>query len=117
MTIGAGSIGVIVAAPFAGAMVRERSVDIEAKPAMLARPVKIVKTKIVRKTAGKANLAAVKDQVLAYVKAHANERSEKIRAVLKLERPVYLRAVGELVAEKKIAKKGEKRKTSFSAVG
>ncbi len=54
------------------------------------------------------------NKVLSYVKAHAGERSEVVRANTSLEKPVFQLAVKHLIEGKKIKAKGERRATTFA---
>jgi len=60
-------------------------------------------------------IAASVASVLGYIKAHPNARSEKIRAELKLPKPVMLDTLDRLRAAKKIKMKGVKRAATYSA--
>ena len=59
-------------------------------------------------------IAATLDTVLGYIKAHPNARSEKIRATLKLPKPVMLDTLARLRDAKKIKMKGVKRAATYT---
>lgn len=75
-------------------------------------------TKTVRATKGgkrtPEQIAATLDTVLGYIKAHPNARSEKIRATLKLPKPVMLDTLARLRDAKKIKMKGVKRAATYT---
>ncbi|HEX7601266.1 MAG TPA: hypothetical protein VF316_06655 [Polyangiaceae bacterium] len=62
--------------------------------------------------------AAVADaaaKIFAHVKANAGQRSELVRAATGVAKNIWVPAVQQLIAEKKIVSKGQKRATSFTA--
>ena len=61
-------------------------------------------------------IAATVAKVHGYIKAHAGELSENIRAALKLPRPQMADALTRLVDGRKIKRKGEKRAARYTAV-
>lgn len=78
-----------------------------AKPARAAAPATRVRRNPEQINESLAN-------VLGYIKAHPNCRSEAIRAALKLPRPVMHDTLTRLRAAKKIKMKGEKRAAKYT---
>ncbi len=63
-----------------------------------------------------AQIEAIVDDVLSYIKAHPGMRSEKIRAGMKIDRPALRDALDRLGDAKKIKMKGVKRAATYTAV-
>ena len=55
-------------------------------------------------------------RILAHVRANPGVRSEHVRAALGISKGAWVYALNALIAEKKIARKGEKRASTLHAV-
>lgn len=62
-----------------------------------------------------AQLEATRHRVLEHVKKHAGQRSEDIRAALRLSKQEWLAAVTALLDTKQLTKQGDRRATTYSA--
>ena len=60
-------------------------------------------------------MADAAEKILAHVKAKPGQRSELVRAAAGVAKNVWIPAVQQLIAEKKIVSKGQKRGTTFTA--
>ena len=52
-------------------------------------------------------------RILAYVQAHPGDRTENVRAALGISRGAWVYTVNRLIAEKKLARQGERRKATL----
>ncbi len=87
-------------------------------PSQNAKPAKAPKSKA-KGTRGRRTpeqIEAIVASVLGYIKAHPGQRSEAIRAALKLPRPTMRDSLDRLGDAKKIKMKGVKRAASYTAV-
>jgi hypothetical protein len=62
-----------------------------------------------------ADRGAVAEQILKYIHANPGQRSEEIRSAIGVEKNVWQPAIAELLSQKKVAKKGNKRATTYTA--
>jgi hypothetical protein len=60
-------------------------------------------------------LEAAADHILKHIKTHPGQRAEDVRSALGIEKNVWVPAIGKLVEKKQVAKKGQKRATTYTA--